>query len=65
MDGLEPDLSDSSCLHASQIVEFIRKFILSSVIIFIKPGSSVQILSGLMICAAFQVRCCSPVLVQT
>ena len=37
-----------------QIAEFARKFILSSVIIFIRPGSSVQILSALMICAAFQ-----------
>lgn len=34
-------------------MEFFRKFLLSSVIIFVKPGSNVQILCAMFICIVF------------
>jgi len=36
-----------------ELIEFLRKFILSSVIIFVVPGSIVQIIVGLVVCSLF------------
>jgi hypothetical protein len=36
-----------------EIIEFLRKFILSSVVIFYSPGSTIQIVAGALICTIF------------
>jgi hypothetical protein len=36
-----------------ELLEFLRKFCFGSLIVFVKPGSGVQILISLMICVAF------------
>jgi uncharacterized membrane protein YjfL (UPF0719 family) len=40
-------------IYAGEIIEFWRKLLLSSAIIFFRPGSTIQVLMGCIICVLF------------